>query len=51
MCSRSAVVSYTRLGLALQLVMLRFLGTFLPDPTEVPAAVERNDSKKCFIEN
>ncbi len=29
----------------------RFLGTVHPDPTEVPATVERNDSEKCFIEN
>lgn len=41
----------TRLGMALQLCTLRFLGTFLDDPTAVPQAVLSSLSQQLQLSN
>ena len=40
---------YSRLGFALQLTTVRFLGTFLPDPIEVPRGVLHFISRQLSI--
>jgi len=41
--------SYTRLGCAVQLGTLRFLGTFLPVPTQVPAVVVQTLAQQLHL--
>ena len=43
--------THTKLGMAVQLCTLRFLGTFLPDPTNVPAVVVANLEAQLGVEN
>ena len=40
---------YTRLGFAIQLGTARFLGTFLPDPTDVPSGIVLHMSRQLHI--
>jgi len=40
---------YTKLGCAVQLCTLRFLGTFLPVPTQVPAVVVQTLSQQLHL--
>ncbi|MEJ7660198.1 MAG: DUF4158 domain-containing protein, partial [Hymenobacter sp.] len=41
--------SYTQLGCAVQLCTLRFLGTFLPVPTQVPAVVVQTLAQQLHL--
>ena len=43
--------AHTKLGMSVQLCTLRFLGTFLPDPTEVPNAVVTHLERQLNVEN
>ena len=40
---------YTRLGFAIQLGTARFLGTFRPDPTDVPSGIVLHMSRQLHI--